>query len=98
MLGTESRKASDVPAGIQAPNGRSSMEDMVAKTQTPLQRIARVALRWIFTLVGIAGLFLPVLPGVFLVSCRRPPAESSKYVAAASGQMSSEVFRPGSRL
>ena len=67
MLGTESRNASDVLAGIQAPNGRSSMEDMVAKTQTPLQRIALVALGWIVMLVGIAGLFLPVLPGVFLV-------------------------------
>ena len=43
------------------------MEDMVAKMQTPLQRIALVALGWILTLVGIAGLFLPVLPGVFLV-------------------------------
>jgi len=43
------------------------MEDMVAKTQTPLQRIALVATGWILTLVGIVGLFLPVLPGVFLV-------------------------------
>jgi uncharacterized membrane protein YbaN (DUF454 family) len=43
------------------------MEDVTHKTQTPLQRIARVALGWILTLVGIAELFLPVLPGVFLI-------------------------------
>jgi len=43
------------------------MEDMVAKTQTPLQRILLISLGWILTLVGIAGLFLPVLPGLFLI-------------------------------
>jgi len=43
------------------------MEDIIDKTQTPLQRIALVALGWILTLVGIAGLFLPVLPGIFLI-------------------------------
>ena len=43
------------------------MEDIVDKAQSPLQRIALAALGWILTLVGIAGLFLPVLPGIFLI-------------------------------
>lgn len=43
------------------------MEDIIDKTQTPLQRIALLALGWILTLVGILGLFLPILPGVFLI-------------------------------
>lgn len=43
------------------------MEAIVAKEQNPLQRIALVALGWILTLVGILGLFLPIVPGVFLI-------------------------------
>jgi hypothetical protein len=43
------------------------MEDVINKTKTPLQGIALVALGWILTLVGIAGLFLPIVPGVFLI-------------------------------
>jgi len=43
------------------------MEDIIDKTRSPLQRIALVALGWILTLVGIAGFFLPVLPGIFLI-------------------------------
>jgi len=37
----------------------------VAKTQRPLQR---VALGWILMLVGTVGLFLPVVPGAFLIA------------------------------
>jgi len=36
----------------------------IAKTQRPLHR---VALAWILMLVGIVGLFLPVVPGTFLI-------------------------------
>jgi len=36
----------------------------IAKTQRALQR---VALGWILMLVGIVGLFLPVVPGTFLI-------------------------------
>jgi len=39
----------------------------VAKTQKPLQRIAFVALGWILIIAGIVGLFLPVVPGTFLI-------------------------------
>jgi hypothetical protein len=39
----------------------------IAKTQRPLQRVAVVALGWILMLVGIGGLFLPVVPGAFLI-------------------------------
>ena len=39
-------------------------EIAVAKAQRPLQR---VALGWILMLVGIVGLFLPVVPGTFLI-------------------------------
>ena len=37
----------------------------VAKTQRPLQRVAP---GWILILVGIVGLFLPVVPGAFLIA------------------------------
>jgi hypothetical protein len=37
----------------------------VAKAQRPLQR---VALGWILMLVGTVGLFLPVVPGAFLIA------------------------------
>ena len=40
-------------------------EIAVAKTRGPLQR---VALGWILVLVGIVGLFLPVVPGAFLIA------------------------------
>lgn len=40
------------------------MEVIVAKEQNPLER---VALGWILTLVGILGLFLPIVPGAFLI-------------------------------
>ena len=39
----------------------------IAKTQKPLQRIAVVALGWILIIGGIVGLFLPVVPGTFLI-------------------------------
>jgi hypothetical protein len=71
------------------------MQEIVAKMQNPLQRIALVALGWILTLVGIVGLFLPVVLGAFLIVAGGPDAESSKCVAAASArEMSSEVSRP----
>jgi len=50
-----------------APNRRGGMEDIIDKTQTPLLRFALAPLGWILALVGIAGLFLPVLPGVLLI-------------------------------
>ena len=39
----------------------------IAKTQKPLQRIAFVALGWILMIAGIVGLFLPFVPGAFLI-------------------------------
>jgi len=39
----------------------------IAKTQKPLQRIAVVALGWILMIGGIVGLFLPFVPGAFLI-------------------------------
>jgi hypothetical protein len=39
----------------------------IPKTQIPLQRIAVVALGWIFIFVGIVGLFLPFVPGTLLI-------------------------------
>ena len=43
------------------------MEATVAKAQNPLQRIVFVAFGWILTFVGILGLFIPIVPGVFLI-------------------------------
>lgn len=43
------------------------MEAIVAKAQNQLERVALVALGWILTLVGILGLFLPIVPGAFLI-------------------------------
>ena len=40
-------------------------EIAIAKNQSPLQR---AALGWILVLVGIVGLFLPVVPGAFLIA------------------------------
>jgi len=37
------------------------------KKEKPLQRIAVVALGWIFVLGGIVGLFIPILPGGVLI-------------------------------
>jgi hypothetical protein len=39
----------------------------IAETQKPLQRIAVVALGWILMIAGIVGLFLPFVPGAFLI-------------------------------
>jgi len=39
----------------------------IAKTQKPLQRVAVVALGWILMIGGIVGLFLPFVPGAFLI-------------------------------
>ena len=39
----------------------------IAKTQKPLQRIAVVALGWLLIIGGIVGLFLPFVPGAFLI-------------------------------
>lgn len=39
----------------------------ITKTQKPLQRIAVVALGWIFILGGVVGLFIPILPGGALI-------------------------------
>src|SRR5690349_13345330 len=37
------------------------------KTEKPIQRIAVVALGWIFVLGGIVGLLIPILPGGVLI-------------------------------
>lgn len=39
----------------------------IIKSEKPLQRIAVVALGWIFVLGGIVGLFIPILPGGVLI-------------------------------
>jgi hypothetical protein len=43
------------------------MEAIVAKVQNRLERVALLALGWILTIVGILGLFLPIVPGAFLI-------------------------------
>lgn len=43
------------------------MEATVAKAQRQLERVALIALGWILTLVGILGLFLPIVPGALLI-------------------------------
>jgi hypothetical protein len=43
------------------------MEAIVAKAQNQLERVALVAFGWILTLVGILGLFLPIVPGALLI-------------------------------
>jgi hypothetical protein len=37
------------------------------ESKKPPQRFAAIALGWIFILGGVAGLFLPVLPGIVLI-------------------------------
>jgi len=65
MLTTESENDTDARAGNQLKEGRFAMQEIgIAKTQRPLQR---VALGWILMLVGIVGLFLPVVPGAVLI-------------------------------
>ena len=39
----------------------------ITKLQNALRRIAVVALGWILILGGIAGLFVPIIPGAFLI-------------------------------
>jgi Flp pilus assembly protein TadB len=43
------------------------MEATVAKAQSQLERIALIALGWLLMLVGILGLFLPIVPGALLI-------------------------------
>jgi uncharacterized protein len=43
------------------------MEGIVAKAQNQLERVALVALGWVFICLGIAGLVLPVVPGAVLI-------------------------------
>jgi hypothetical protein len=52
---------------IPAPCGRIGMENIIDHVRGSRQRVALIALEWILTLVSIAWLFLPVLPGVFLI-------------------------------
>jgi uncharacterized protein len=40
----------------------------IVKTRKRLQRFALVALGWILVVGGIAGLFLPIVPGVLLLA------------------------------
>jgi hypothetical protein len=74
------------------------MEAIVAKAQNQLERVALVAFGWILTLVGILGLFIPIMPGVFLIVAGALIAEPWECVAAAGREMSSEVSGPGSPL
>ena len=39
----------------------------ITKLQNALRRIAVVALGWILILGGVAGLFVPIIPGAFLI-------------------------------
>jgi uncharacterized membrane protein YbaN (DUF454 family) len=43
------------------------MEAIVAKAQNQLERVALVALGWVFICLGIVGLVLPVVPGAVLI-------------------------------
>jgi hypothetical protein len=43
------------------------MEAIAAKAENQLERVALVALGWILMLAGILGLFLPIVPGAFLI-------------------------------
>jgi len=43
------------------------MEATVAKAQSQLERLAVVALGWVFICLGIVGLVLPVVPGALLI-------------------------------
>lgn len=38
----------------------------ITKSQKPLQRVAVIALGWVFICLGIVGLALPVIPGAVL--------------------------------
>lgn len=42
-------------------------ENEIEKPGKPLQRLAVITLAWFFILGGIAGLFLPIVPGGVLV-------------------------------
>ena len=75
------------------------MEATVAKAQSQLERVAVVALGWVFICLGIVGLVLPIVPGAASYSCWRPHGESPMCVVAANaGNMSSAVSRPSARL
>ena len=39
----------------------------ISKSQKPLQRVAVIALGWVFIVLGIVGLVLPVVPGAVLI-------------------------------
>jgi uncharacterized membrane protein YbaN (DUF454 family) len=39
----------------------------ITKSQKPLQRVAIIALGWVFICLGIVGLVLPVVPGAILI-------------------------------
>jgi hypothetical protein len=39
----------------------------ITKSQKPLQRVAVIALGWVFICLGIVGLVLPVVPGAVLI-------------------------------
>ena len=43
------------------------MEAIVAKAQNQLERVALVALGWVFICLGIVGLVVPVVPGAVLI-------------------------------
>ena len=51
-------------ATIEAP---AMQQSGITKPQKALQRVAVVSLGWVFIVVGIAGLFLPILPGGVLI-------------------------------
>lgn len=39
----------------------------IEKPRKPLQRLAVISLAWVFILGGVAGLFLPIVPGGVLI-------------------------------
>jgi len=42
-------------------------ENEIEKPHKPLQRLAVIFLAWVFILGGVAGLFLPIVPGGVLI-------------------------------
>ena len=43
------------------------MEAIVANAHSRLQRVAVIALGWVFICLGIVGLVIPVVPGALLI-------------------------------
>ncbi|HSY98950.1 MAG TPA: hypothetical protein VK788_05595 [Terriglobales bacterium] len=64
-------------------------ENNVATLKTRLKRVALLAFGWVLALGGIIGLFLPIVPGSFLIVAGALMLSPQMRVAAAS---TGEVF------